>query len=72
MEKEQILNQDTAGTKSASVTELLAKTEFYIKECYDRMIILEAKMTGLVELSVNLRDIVHAYLEVIDKSEEAD
>ena len=49
------------------IGEFLVRTEFLTKECYDRLIIMEAKIGIMTELMMSLRDVVHASMD-LDKT----
>ena len=49
------------------IGEFLVRTEFLTRECYDRLIIMEAKIGIMTELMMSLRDVVHASMD-LDKT----
>ena len=49
------------------IGEFLVRTEFLTKECYDRLIIMEAKIGIMTELMMSLRDVIHASMD-LDKT----
>ena len=46
--------------------EFLVRTEFFTKECFDRLILLEAKIGVMTEVMMSLRDLIHSYMEIDD------
>ena len=49
------------------LSEFLVRTEFLTRECYDRLILMEAKIGIMTELMMSLRDVVHASMD-LDKT----
>ena len=46
------------------IGEFLVRTEFLTRECYDRLIIMEAKIGIMTELMMSLRDVIHATMDL--------
>ena len=46
--------------------EFLVRTEFFTKECFDRLILIEAKIGVMTEVMMSLRDVIHSYMEIDD------
>ena len=46
--------------------EFLVRIEFFTKECFDRLILLEAKIGVMTEVMMSLRDLIHSYMEIDD------
>ena len=44
--------------------ELLVRIEFFTKECFDRLILLEAKIGVMTEVMMSLRDLIHSILDI--------
>ena len=44
--------------------EFLVRTEFFTKECYDRLILMEAKISIMTEVMMSLRDVIHSYMDI--------
>ena len=44
--------------------EFLVRTEFFTRECYDRLILMEAKIGVMTELMMSLRDVIHSYIDI--------
>ena len=44
--------------------EFLVRTEFLTRECYDRLILMEAKIGIMTELMMSLRDVIHATMDL--------
>ena len=44
--------------------EFLVRTEFFTKECFDRLILIEAKIGVMTEVMMSLRDVINSYLEI--------
>ena len=53
------------------IGEFLVRTEFLTKECYDRLIIMEAKIGIMTELMMSLRDVVHASMDLDNTTDVA-
>ena len=51
--------------------EFLVRTEFFTKECYDRLILMEAKIGVMTELMMSLRDVIHASMDLDKPIDEA-
>ena len=47
--------------------EFLVRTEFFTKECFDRLILIEAKIGVMTEVMMSLRDVINSYLEIDGK-----
>ncbi len=44
--------------------DFLVRTEFFTKECYDRLILMEAKIGVMTEVMMSLRDVIHASMDL--------
>ena len=44
--------------------EFLVRTEFFTKECFDRLILMEAKIGVMTEVMMSLRDVIHASMDL--------
>ena len=44
--------------------DFLVRTEFFTKECYDRLILMEAKVSVMTEVMMSLRDVIHASMNL--------
>ena len=44
--------------------DFLVRTEFFTKECYDRLILMEAKVGVMTEVMMSLRDVIHSYMDL--------
>ena len=44
--------------------DFLVRTEFFTKECYDRLILMEAKIGVMTEVMMSLRDVIHSYMDL--------
>jgi len=47
--------------------DFLVRTEFFTKECYDRLILMEAKIGVMTEVMMSLRDVIHSYMDIEDQ-----
>ena len=43
--------------------DFLVRTEFFTKECYDRLILMEAKIGVMTEVMLSLRDVIYASMD---------
>ena len=44
--------------------DFLVRTEFFTKECYDRLILMEAKISVMTEVMMSLRDVIYASMDL--------
>ena len=44
--------------------DFLVRTEFFTKECYDRLILMEAKIGVMTEVMMSLRDVIHVSMDL--------
>ena len=44
--------------------DFLVRTEFFTKECYDRLILIEAKIGVMTEVMMSLRDVIYASMDL--------
>jgi len=51
--------------------DFLVRTEFFTKECYDRLILMEAKVGVMTEVMMSLRDVIYSYMELDKPIDEA-
>ena len=51
--------------------DFLVRTEFFTKECYDRLILMEAKIGVMTEVMMSLRDVIYASMDLDKHIDEA-
>ena len=51
--------------------DFLVRTEFFTKECYDRLILMEAKIGVMTEVMMSLRDVIHVSMNLDKPIDEA-
>ena len=51
--------------------DFLVRTEFFTKECYDRLILMEAKIGVMTEVMMSLRDVIYASMDLDKPIDEA-
>ena len=51
--------------------EFLVRTEFFTKECYDRVTLMEAKIGVMTEGMMSLRDVIYASMDLDKPIDEA-
>ena len=51
--------------------DFLVRTEFFAKECYDRLILMEAKIGVMTEVMMSLRDVIYASMDLNKPIDEA-
>ena len=51
--------------------EFLVRTEFLTRECYDRLILIDAKIGIMTELMMTLRDVIHASMDLDNTTDVA-
>ena len=51
--------------------DFLVRTEFFTKECYDRLILMEAKIGVMTEVMMSLRDVIYASMDLNNPIDEA-
>ena len=51
--------------------DFLVRTEFFTRECYDRLILMEAKIGVMTEVMMSLRDVIHASMDLDKPIDEA-
>ena len=44
--------------------DFLVRTEFFTKESYDRLILMEAKISVMTEVMMSLRDVIYASMDL--------
>ena len=49
--------------------DFLVRTEFFTRECYDRLILMEAKIGVMTEVMMSLRDVIHASMDLVPHTE---
>ena len=50
--------------------DFLVRTEFFTKECYDRLILMEAKIGVMTEVMMSLRDVIYASMDLNNPIDE--
>ena len=53
------------------LVDFLVRTEFFTKECYDRLILMEAKIGVMTEVMMSLRDMIYASMDLDKPIDEA-
>ena len=53
------------------IGEFLVRTEFLTRECYDRLILIDAKIGIMTELMMTLRDVIHASMDLDNTTDVA-
>ena len=51
--------------------DFLVRTEFFTKESYDRLILMEAKIGVMTEVMMSLRDVIYASMDLDKHIDEA-
>ena len=51
--------------------DFLVRTEFFTKESYDRLILMEAKIGVMTEVMMSLRDVIYASMDLDKPIDEA-
>ena len=51
--------------------DFLVRTEFFTKECYDRLMLMEAKIGVRIEVMMRLRDMIYASMDLDKHIDEA-
>ena len=68
IKKDNILNTSSGPSQKEeqemNLGEFLVRTEFLTRECYDRLILMEAKIGIMTELMMSLRDVIHATMDL--------
>ena len=62
-------NKEVQDDQELYLGDFLVRTEFFTKESFDRLILMEAKIGVMTEVMMSLRDVVHSYLEIDSTSE---
>ena len=62
-------NKEVQDDQELYLGDFLVRTEFFTKESFDRLILMEAKIGVMTEVMMSLRDVVHSYLEIDSASE---
>ena len=65
-EKEKNIAKSEEEEQGLYLGEFLVRTEFFTKECFDRLILIEAKIGVMTEVMMSLRDLIHSYMEIDD------
>jgi len=66
-EKEKNIAKSEEEEQGLYLGEFLVRTEFFTKECFDRLILIEAKIGVMTEVMMSLRDVINSYLEIDGK-----
>ena len=61
--------QEIQDDQELYLGDFLVRTEFFTKESFDRLILMEAKIGVMTEVMMSLRDVIHSYLEIDSASE---
>ena len=70
-EKEKNIAKSEEEEQGLYLGEFLVRTEFFTKECFDRLILIEAKIGVMTEVMMSLRDVIHSYMDLDKPSEIA-
>ena len=62
-------NKEDQDDQELYLGDFLVRTEFFTKESFDRLVLMEAKISVMTEVMMSLRDVVHSYLEIDSASE---
>ena len=63
-EKEKNIAKSEEEEQGLYLGEFLVRTEFFTKECFDRLILIEAKIGVMTEVMMSLRDVIHSILDI--------
>jgi len=63
-EKEKNIAKSEEEEQELYLGEFLVRTEFFTKECFDRIILMEAKINIMTEVMMSLRDLIHSYMDI--------
>ena len=66
-EKEKNIAKSEEEEQGLYLGEFLVRIEFFTKECFDRLILIEAKIGVMTEVMMSLRDVINSYLEIDGK-----
>ena len=74
--KKEVTKPGPSATEEVEEQELylgdfLVRTEFFTKECYDRLILMEAKIGVMTEVMMSLRDVIYASMDLDKPIDEA-
>ena len=61
--------QEIQDDQELYLGDFLVRTEFFTKESFDRLILMEAKIGVMTEVMMSLRDVIHSYLEIDSASD---
>ena len=61
--------QEAQDDQELYLGDFLVRTEFFTKESFDRLILMEAKIGVMTEVMMSLRDVIHSYLEIDSASD---
>lgn len=61
--------QEIQDDQELYLGDFLVRTEFFTKESFDRLILMEAKISVMTEVMMSLRDVIHSYLEIDSASD---
>jgi len=67
MRKEKKIEKSEEEEQGLYLGEFLVRIEFFTKECFDRLILIEAKIGVMTEVMMSLRDVINSYLEIDGK-----
>ena len=65
-EKEKNIAKSEEEEQGLYLGEFLVRTEFFTKECFDRLILIEAKIGVMTEVMMSLCDLIHSYMAIDD------
>ena len=63
-EKEKNIEKSEEEEQGLYLGEFLVRIEFFTKECFDRIILMEAKINIMTEVMMSLRDLIHSYMDI--------
>ena len=63
-EKEKNIAKSEEEEQGLYLGEFLVRIEFFTKECFDRLILIEAKIGVMTEVMMSLRDVIYASMDL--------
>ena len=63
--------EEEVEEQEMSLGNFLVRTEFFTNECYDRLILMEAKIGVMTEGMMSLRDVIYASMDLDKHIDEA-
>jgi len=64
-------SQEEEREQEMYLGDFLVRTEFFTKECYDRLILMEAKIGVITEVMMSLRDVIYVSMDLDKPIDEA-